>query len=216
MNATRLVRWVIIGVFVLVGGTLGFFILRPSNVAISVGSISVVGTDADMKIDRVHIVQNKQGIKSWEMWADTAKVYRKKNYTKMENVHLRFFPKNGKIMDVTADSGLMENGSRNMDLQGNVLIKSQDGFSLKTESLRFRPKEKRIDSDDRVLIEGETFRLSGIGLRGRTDLGEFFLKENIRAVINGTNFSGLNSFSKSADASALSQGSGSFPGGNKP
>lgn len=216
MISTRQVRWVIIAVLVAVSGTIGFYIFWSSDVGISVGSISVIGTDADLKMDRVHIVQNKQGIKSWEMWADTAKVYRKKNYTKMENIHLRFYPENGKIMDVTADKGLMENESRNMRLRGNVLIKTQDGISMRTEALQFRPKEKRIDSDEEILVKGETFRLRGIGLRGRTDLGQYFLNKNVQAVLYGSTSAGLGSFSKSADASALPRSGNTPTGGNEP
>ncbi len=216
MISTRHVRWIILAVLVVVSGTIGYFIIWPSGVGMSVGSITVIGTDADLKMDRVHIVQNKQGTKAWEMWADTAKVYRKKNYTKMENIHLRFYPKNGKIMDVTADRGRMENESRNMHLQGNVLIKSQDGVSMRTESLKFRPKEKKIDSDEKIFVKGENFRLTGVGLRGRTDLGQFFLNKNVQAVLYESTSAGLGSFPNSADASALPKSGITPTGGNKP
>ncbi len=216
MISTRHVRWIILAVMVSIAGTIAFFILWPSDVSISVGSVSVIGTDADLKMDRVHIVQNKQGTRNWEMWADTAKVYRKKDFTQMENIHLRFYSKNGEVMDVTADSGLMENQSRNMRLRGNVLIKSQDGVSLRTESLQFRPKEKKIDSDEKILIEGKSFHLSGVGLRGRTDLEQYFLKKNVQAVIYETNSSGLNPSVKSAGASALPDRGESSSGGNMP
>ncbi len=200
--------------FVVVGGTIGVFILRPAGVGISVGSVSVIGTDADLKMDRVHIVQNKQGTKNWEMWADTAKVYRKKDSTQMENIHLRFYPKNGNVMDVTADNGLMENKSRNLRLRGNVLIKSQDGVSMRTKALQFRPKEKKIDSDEKIFVKGDSFQLTGVGLQGRTDLGEYFLKKNVEAVIHDTNSAGLSPFSNSDEASPL-PGSGGTPSGEK-
>lgn len=212
MISTRYLRWVILGVVVVVSGTIGFFILRPANMNISVGSVSVMGTDADLKMDRVHIVQNKQGLKNWEMWADTAKVYQKKDYTQLENIRLRFYPKNGKIMNVTADKGQMENESRNMHLQGNVLILSQDGLSLRTESLRFHPKEKRIHTEEKIVVEGKSFRLTGVGLHGRTDLGEYSLKEKVKAVLHDPKLSGSNGFSASANAS----GRNSAPGGETP
>ncbi len=216
MISASQVRLIIVAVLVIVGGTIGYFIFWPSGMGISVGSVSVIGSDADLKMDRVHIVQNKQGSKNWEMWADTAKVYRKKDHTKLENVHLRFYPKNGQIMDVTADNGLMENQSRNMRLRGNVLIKTQDGISMRTEALQFRPKEKKIDSDEKIFVRGDTFRLTGVGLRGRTDLGRYFLNKNVKAVIYGSTSVGLGSFSNTADASALPR-SGDMPtGGSKP
>lgn len=210
------IRWVIIASLVVIIGSTVFFILRPIGVGVSVGKISVVGTDADLKMDRVHVVQNKQGKKSWELWADTAKVYRKKDSTQMENIHLRFYSKNGKIMDVTADQGQMENESRNIQLRGNVLIKSQDGVSMQTEALQFQPKEKKIGSKERIFVKGESFQLTGIGLRGRTDLGQYFLEKKVEAVISDTKTVGLNPFSKSAEAAVLSKRDGSLSGEDKP
>ena len=69
MISTRQVRWIIISVLLVVSGSIVFFIIWPSDLGISVGSVSVIGTDADLTMDRVHVVQNKQGSKNWEMWA---------------------------------------------------------------------------------------------------------------------------------------------------
>ena len=80
----------------------------------------------------------------------------------------------------------MQNESRNIRISGNVTILASNGVSMKTDSLYFRSKERRIDSDSRVLMEGSRFRLVGTGLQGQTDLGKYKLKEKVSATIYGT------------------------------
>lgn len=184
----------------LIGGTISYFLLLPSGYDLKAKNISILGSDADLTIDQMHVVQNKQGEKNWEMWAKTAKVYRKKNLTELETIHIQYYPKNGKPLDITADNGEMETDSRNILLRGNVLIKTSAGYTLHTDSLRFRPKDKRIDTDDKILLEGVSFNLTGVGLHGQTDIGLFALNHKVKAVIYNT---GTNAFAAKPEQTSL-------------
>ncbi len=186
MPSSRQIRWIIIAILFLLGGSIVYLLAWPSGYAFKANNISFTGSDADLTIDRMHVIQNKQGEKDWEMWAGSAKIYRKKNITKLESIRIRFYPKNGKPVDITADSGVMENDSRNMNIRGNVLIQTSEGYSLRTERLRFRPKEKKFDTDDKIFFTGNSFNLTGTGLHGETDKGLFKLDEKVTAVIYNT------------------------------
>ncbi|MFC1492132.1 LPS export ABC transporter periplasmic protein LptC, partial [Nitrospinota bacterium] len=168
-------------------GTIAYFLSRPLSYEFDAKNVSILGSDADLRIDRMHVVQNKRGEKNWEMWAGSAKIYREQNTTELESIHIRFYLENGDPMDITADSGVMENESRNIRIRGNVLIKTSDGYSLHTDTLRFFPKEKRIDTDAKIVVAGNSFRLTGVGLQGRTDLGHFSLGDKVEAVIYDVN-----------------------------
>ncbi len=180
---TRRLRWILLAVLVVLGGAMGFYLLRPARHGLHVGSVSVLGTDADLKLDRVHMVQNKKGKKDWELWADTAKVYRKKDETHLENLRMKLYPQSGDPTDVSADRGIMQNRSRAMNISGNVLIRTADGTTLKTDSLRFSPKEKQVDTDSRIVLQGDSFHLTGVGQRGKTAVDQYFLRENVQATI---------------------------------
>jgi LPS export ABC transporter protein LptC len=183
MPSSHQTRRIIIIILFLLGGSIVYFLAWPPNYAIKANNISFTGSDADLTIDRMHVIQNKQGTKDWEMWAGSAKIYHKKNITKLESIRIRFYPKKGKPIDITADSGVMENDSRNMSIRGNVLIQTSEGYALRTERLRFRPKEKKFDTNDKILLKGNSFNLTGTGLHGETDKGLFKLDEKVRAVI---------------------------------
>lgn len=186
MAFRKALRITLLGALLATCGVVAYFLTQPSGYRFSAGDVSFRGSDADLDIDGMHVVQNAEGVKQWELWADSARVYRGKDVTVLKNLRLRFYPNDGETADVSARQGTMENKSRNMRISGDVVILASDGVSLKTDALRFRPGEKRIASDSRVLIEGARFRLSGTGLRGRTDLGRYELREKVSATIYGS------------------------------
>lgn len=181
----KMLRMVLLGFLLAIGGTIAYFIVGSSNHYLDVGKISLTDSDADVNIDKVHVVQNTKGVREWELWADSAKVYRQKGLTILKNLKLRFYPKEGEPAHVIAQEGTMQNESRNIRISGNVTILASNGVSMKTDSLYFRSKEKRIDTNSRVLMEGSRFRLAGTGLQGQTDLGTYELKEKVSATIYG-------------------------------
>ncbi len=188
----KMLRMVLLGFLLAIGGTIAYFIVSSSGHLLNIGEISFTVSDADFNIDKVHVVQNTKGVREWELWADSAKVYRQKDLTILKNLKLRFYPKEGEPAHVTAQEGTMQNESRNIRISGNVTILASNGVSMKTDSLYFRSKEKRIDSDSQVLMEGARFRLIGTGLQGQTDLGNYKLKEKVSATIYGASNDFLN------------------------
>ena len=183
----KMLRIVLLGFLLAIGGTIAYFLLGSSNHHLKIGEVSFRGTDADLNIDKVHVVQNTKGAREWELWADSAKVYKQKGLTILKNLKLHFYPKEGGPAFVTAQQGTMQNESRNIKISGNVTITASNGVSMKTDSLYFRSNEKRIESDSQVLMEGAHFRLVGTGLEGQTDIGHYALMKNVKATIFGAN-----------------------------
>ncbi len=179
----KMVRVASLGLLLLLLGAMVYYFALAPKYRIEAGSISFQDRDADLGMDNLHVVQNEQGAREWELRADSARVYREKDLTVLENLRLLFYPKEGAPLEVTARHGTMQNESRNMEVRGDVVILASNGVSMKTDSLRFHPKEKRVASQSRVLITGERFRLVGTGLRGRTDLGSYELQEKVSATI---------------------------------
>ncbi|OGL69679.1 MAG: LPS export ABC transporter periplasmic protein LptC [Candidatus Tectomicrobia bacterium RIFCSPLOWO2_12_FULL_69_37] len=185
MRSWRALRWSLLAAVILLGGTMAFFLIRTSGPQFDAGGISVLGTDADLRIDKAHMVQNHKGRMDWEMWADTALVYRKKDETHLQTLRMRLYSREGKPTDVTAERGVMGNQSRNVTLTGNVLIRTSDGITMRTDSLHYNPKEHRVLTDSPIVLQGQTFRLTGVGLNGNTEEGRYVLREKVRATIAG-------------------------------
>jgi LPS export ABC transporter protein LptC len=162
---------------------MAFYLIRTSGLQASVGGISFLETEADLRIDKAHMVQNSKGRMEWEMWADTALVYRKKDETHLRTLKMRLYSREGKTTDITAERGVLGNQSRDITLTGNVLIRTSDGVSMRTDALRYNPKEHSVATESPIFLQGETFRLTGVGLNGNTEEGRYVLNEKVRAVI---------------------------------
>ena len=185
MFSRRALRWSLLGVVILLGGTMAFYIVRTSVPQIEVGGISVLGMDADLRIDKAHMVQNNKGRTEWEMWADTALVYRKKDETHLQKLRMKLYSREGKPTDITAERGVLGNQSRAITITGNVLIRTSDGVTLQTDALHYNPKEHSVATESPIVLQGETFRLTGVGLNGNTENGHYVLREKVQAVITG-------------------------------
>jgi len=51
-----------------------------------------------------------------------------------------------------------------MELEGDVLLTSSDGYRLKTRSIAYRHEERKAQTADPVEIEGEEIRVKGNGM----------------------------------------------------
>ncbi len=60
--------------------------------------------------------------------------YQGQNVMVLEDVKLTFFSKDGRTFTVTGKQGKVYQDTKNMELQGDVVVTSSDGYRLKTNS----------------------------------------------------------------------------------
>jgi len=150
---------------------------------IKVGNVSIVNTDADIKLDDIHVIENSKGYKEWELWADTAKTYQEKDITIFNKIKMKIY-KDNTFWELYANKGSLVISSRDVLMSGNVVIKSNRGFILKTESISFKPSSDTLFANAKVLIEGDDFKVNGYGLIGNIKKGNFTIKEKVVALLN--------------------------------
>ena len=148
---------------------------------IKVGKVSIINTDADIKLDDIHVIENSKGYKEWELWADTAKTYHEKDITIFKKIKMKIY-KDNTFWQLYANKGSLVNSSRDVFMSGNVVIKSNSGFVLKTQSVNFKSSSNTLTAKSKVLIEGTDFKVHGNGLVGNLQKGNFILKDKVIAL----------------------------------
>jgi LPS export ABC transporter protein LptC len=124
-----------------------------------------VSTDgADTRLEKIHLVEDKHGQKTWELEAKSVQQYQDQNIMLIEEVKLTFFAKEGRYFVVSGNQGKIHQDSKDMELSGDVIVTSSDGYRLKTQSVSYRHSEKKITTSDPVEIEGDLIRLEGRGM----------------------------------------------------
>ena len=134
---------------------------RPEE-EVQVPKIAIEG--ADSRIETVRFVEEKEGRKTWELEAKSMQHYQDKNVMVLEDVKLTFFAEDGRRVTVTGKHGRVQQDTKDMELQGNVVATSSDGYVFKTHSVAYHHQEKKIETPDPVEVDGEQLRLRGRGM----------------------------------------------------
>ncbi|MEQ1722841.1 MAG: LPS export ABC transporter periplasmic protein LptC, partial [Pseudobdellovibrio sp.] len=107
----------------------------------------------EQKMQGVHLVENNDREKGWELFANEAVGTNDFQWV-VKNVRVQFFNENKATYTVTGDIGEIDGESKDMMIRGNVKTSSTNGYSFKTDTLRYLAKQKIMTSVDAVLMEG--------------------------------------------------------------
>ena len=173
-----------IWLLLLIGSVLAsviFFLSTNSHVRLMPKRFELSGTDADLRIKDVFLTEDKRGTKAWELKAEWARMYRKKNKTIFEDIRVKVFVQGRKPIHITGQGGELDNEKKDIRIRGNVEVVSEDGYTLRTEELVWRNEEREIFTEKPVWIASKTLTLSGKGLRVKVDNQKFWLQGKVKA-----------------------------------
>jgi LPS export ABC transporter protein LptC len=121
--------------------------------------------DADMHLEKIRFVEDKHGKKTWELDAKAIQQYQGQNIILLEDVKVTFYTKDGRSFILSGNKGKVYQDSKNMELVGDVLLTSSDGYRLKTHSVSYQHANKKVTTSDPVEIEGKEIQVVGTGMR---------------------------------------------------
>ena len=164
---------------VVISLTFNFFL--PNEVVIT-PEIPENSRDADMQFQEIHYTStNEQGFKEWELKAVAANYYQEKKLAEFDNVNITFFSKEGEVYSVRGDSGILNTESMDIQLSGNIVGKSNDGYRFRTTTLTYKSNTSKAKTDDKVFLEGPQFNLEGRGMIMDLEKKKVFLLNDVKA-----------------------------------
>jgi LPS export ABC transporter protein LptC len=119
---------------------------------------------ADSAIEKVRFVEEKEGRKTWELEAKSMHHYQENNFMVLEDVKLTFFTEDGRTVILTGKQGEVHQDTKDMELRGNVVATSSDGYRFRTQSVAYHHQDKKIQTSDPVEFDGEQVWLKGRGM----------------------------------------------------
>jgi LPS export ABC transporter protein LptC len=138
----------------------------------------------DQVISDFALTETSMGQKDWNMKAEKAYVYERRNILEAEEIEVTFFDETGEVRSVLkADYGKLNRNSDDMEARGSVVVTGSDGVILETESLRWSSATRKIASEDSVKVIRNEDELTGWGFRGEPDLGSFRILRKMKATI---------------------------------
>ena len=147
--------------------------------------LKIMSDRVDLQVKNVHYTEVGDSGLKWEITADTARYRKKENLALFEKVKVRLVMKDGRVFVMNGDRGRLNTQSRDMEIEGNVGIVSENGDRFATERLLYRNAEKRVETDRPVVMENGSVRISGVGMILTLDEKKVTLLSQVRANTAG-------------------------------
>ena len=143
-----------------------------------------VETEADLTLSNIHLVGDRSGFKEWELEAKAARHFQEGKMTMLEGIEADFYIKEGGVIRLRGDRGRVLHGTRDIELQGNIVIfNADDGYQLTTDSLHYVGRAKQIRSSQRVDIAGKGFEVTGKGMSIDLVTGKLSMRGRVDTVL---------------------------------
>ncbi len=146
-------------------------------------ALKTLAENVDLALDDFHYTQNEDGKRVWTLDADRAEYLGGTSLATLDVVRLIFYEQ-GDLGDVhlTADRGELHEDTQQVDLYGHVVVTTDRGDRLITDSLHFDDRRRRLTTADPITITSKEVRLTGVGLQVDIDQGRMVVKENVHTL----------------------------------
>jgi LPS export ABC transporter protein LptC len=121
-------------------------------------------TQADLKLDRVHYTETRDGVKEWELEAISAQYFKEESTILFDKVKATFFGKEGQAYTLVGEKGKFNPQTKAMELFDGIQLESSDGYQMRTRSLKYEAGKRELRTADAVEIDGPQLRVEGTGL----------------------------------------------------
>lgn len=139
--------------------------------------VEALPVDTDLSLQDIHYTETSGGLPRWTLTAKSAAYDAGQGKSAVQNVRLEFFDKQGKEqMVLTADQGFWLSETGEIEVQGNVVITTNEGYIFHTEQLHYFSKVNELTTDESVQVNKGPVKLTATGMRYR--LKDRFLRLN--------------------------------------
>jgi lipopolysaccharide export system protein LptC len=141
-------------------------------------------TAADLTLEDIHYVETKGKKKEWELRAKSGQHFREADYTTLEDLAVTFYGEEGRVITLKGNKGSMKE-RKEIEVWGDVVITSSDGYRVTTNSLRYDGAKQQITTEDPVMLEGKGVEVRGVGLVVDLKTKKISILRKVQTVIKG-------------------------------
>jgi LPS export ABC transporter protein LptC len=100
----------------------------------------------------------------------------------LKNVKATFYPEGKPVIYVEGREGRLKMDSKDMVIRGDVVVRSEAGYALKTEELRYHASKKQVDTDQPVEMAQDGLTVKGVGLSANIDGESLTVWRDVKAT----------------------------------
>ena len=143
--------------------------------------VALQGTSSGEMLE-VDFMQAREDRKEWQIKAARMYSLDGEKDIRLEDVEALFYGKSAQEQGQTRISSRKARyiaDSQLLNLQGQVVIRDSKGYEIQTESLNYLDKEKKINTESKVQINGSNISVSGESLTYEVESGNYRIEGNV-------------------------------------
>ena len=140
---------------------------------------------ANISIGKAHQTAIRNGIKEWNLDAASVNYLVEKKQAVFQDLSVTFYLKDKSKVYLTANKGILKIDSNDMEIFGNVLIKSST-YRLKTENLSYSHNQRIISSKVPVKVSGTAFDLAADSMSLNLNTNKIMFEGKVQGTLGET------------------------------
>lgn len=145
--------------------------------------VSDVQSKANISIGKVHQTATRNGITEWNLDAASVEYIDKSNQAIFQDLSVTFYLKDKTKVYLTANQGILETDSNDIEVLGNVVVKNAF-YSLKTENLHYKHNSRTIFSKVPVKISGNSLDFAADSMSLNLITNKTLLQGRVKGTLN--------------------------------
>jgi LPS export ABC transporter protein LptC len=180
------IRHLLVVAMVALAGTLVALVARNFRWTEPAEIATALPGDADLSLKQIRYTETRDGKPRWTLIADAAAHALAQGTTRIENIRMVFHDVEGfGELTLTAREGEMKGEGREIEVRGDVVITSPNGYAFHTDHLYYDEALRQARTDAPVRIVSPTVEVTGTGMRLNVGNQTFELLAGVRARIAG-------------------------------
>lgn len=135
-----------------------------------------------MEYENNTLIEEKDGVKIWEITTDKIRIDANTHRADFQNVKGKFFKEDGKVLELTAIQGYYDQDTRNIHIEGDVVMTDGEGGKLETVHLDWLSNEELMIATEDVKISKDDMRAFADRAESMNGFQKFLLKGNARIL----------------------------------
>lgn len=187
MRPLRLVKAGLLGIIVIVLGSVLVFVLGGPTRRVESVSVAVLPQKADSGMKEFTFVQSKGGLVDWKIQAKQAQVFDSEAKAVLSDVQVTLAGTDGVSMTVEGDEGTINTDSKDFVVgkrSGDLALVLKNGYTIYTSRINWANQEHRLWTDEPVKIKGPRLEVTGQGMDAFLTTREMRIRRNVRVGIH--------------------------------
>jgi LPS export ABC transporter protein LptC len=184
MSAFFRKNWPLVGIAILILTVL-FYLGRSHKVVI--GEPVLPGAAAEgVKLENIHFTNETTGDGlRWTLDAKEVRISDDRQRISFTDFLLKLEPQNRQVVHLEGKNGQYDKAAGRIVLSGGLRGRTEDGYTVVTESAVFNQNEGRLTTDEAVFITGPLFSVEGRGLAYDVATEVLEIKSEVKTQMNG-------------------------------